>query len=446
LKLGNVRAYPELAFKDIYSEILNFILKELDMNNNKSITPTSNLSAEKEVSKKLIFLLALSCGAIAANIYYAQPLVGLIGPAIGMNHETYSLVVTLTQVGYGLGLIFLVPLGDIIESRRLIFSTLFMTVIALVCAYFASNVMVFLCTSLVIGLSSVVVQMLVPLAAHMAPEKKRGQVVGNVMSGLLMGIFLARPVASIIAYYTNWRGVFAFSAGLVLIISTLLFFALPKRQPSAVSSYGALLHSMLHLLLKTPILQRRAAYHAALFGAFSLFWTAVPLILASNLFGLTQKGIALFAFTAALGVVVAPIAGRLADRGWTFLATGLSIGFVGIAFILVCIWGGSSIAALVIAALLLDMGVACNLVLGQRAIFSLGNEVKSRLNGLYMAMFFSGGAIGSAIAGWAYATDGWKLVGWSGLAFPVIAYLLFLTEPKIFLFSKNCIKAIKDAI
>ncbi|MEU0399901.1 MFS transporter [Streptomyces sp. NPDC006197] len=385
-------------------------------------------AAQLGMSRGLTFLMALACGAVAANIYYAQPLVALIGPDVGLSANASSLVVTLTQIGYGVGLVVLVPLGDIFENRRLIMVTLAACTAALLSASVASNAGLFLATSLVIGLSSVVVQMLVPFAAHLAPEESRGQVVGNVMSGLLMGILLARPVASMTTDLLGWRAIFAISAGLMLVLAVTLRSVLPERKPSTSVSYLALLGSMGQLLVRTPILRRRAFYHAMLFGAFSLFWTAVPLILASPACGLSQGGIALFSLAAVLGAFVAPVAGRIADRGLTKPATGLAILTVVACFLLVFASGGHVVAALFVAALLLDVGISCNLVLGQRAIFSLGAEIRSRLNGLYMAIFFIGGAVGSAVASSVYASYGWAGIAWCGIAFPLLAGLYYLTE------------------
>lgn len=208
---------------------------------------------------------------------------------------------------------------------------------------------------------------------------------------------------------------------------------LPARHPKTIIRYRALLGSMLHLLKTTPILQRRAIYHACVFGTFSLFWTTVPLLLTSPIFHLSQKEVALFALVGISGAAAAPVAGRFADRGWVRPATGLALALVIISGILPLVIQSGSTTALVtlgFSAILLDMGVSANLVLGQRAIFSLGAEIRSRLNGLYMAIFFAGGAIGSATGGWAYAMGGWKTALLIGIALPVIAMIYYATEKK----------------
>jgi predicted MFS family arabinose efflux permease len=211
----------------------------------------------------------------------------------------------------------------------------------------------------------------------------------------------------------------------------VLFAALPRRKPKAQVSYVALLASMGHLFVHTPALRRRAFYQAFLFGAFSLFWTAIPLLLAGPAFHMSQRGIAWFALAGVAGAVAAPIAGRVADRGWSRAATGVAMLISGLAFVLTDIvepGSTTSLVLLVAAAILLDFGVQGNVVLGYRTLFVLGAETRSRLNGLYMATFFMAGAAGSGIGVWAYERGGWALTSGIGLALPAVALIYFATE------------------
>ncbi|MEY9094481.1 MFS transporter [Paenibacillus sp. RC84] len=397
------------------------------------MTALKKQTIEKNIPAWLILLLAAACGIIAANLYYAQPLVGEISSSIGLSANSSGFIVTLTQFGYVVGLLFVVPMGDIVENRRLVVGSLLLTGAALAIAAVSKQAVPFLAASFVIGLGSVAAQVLVPFASYLASESSRGRVVGNVMSGLLLGIMLSRPVSSLVADFFGWHAVFALSAIAVIILAIVLSKVLPVRKPSTNTSYIALLGSMWHLLRTTPILRRRAAYHACVFATFSLFWTTAPLLLSGPLFHFSQKAIAVFALAAVAGAIAAPVAGRLADRGWTKPATGIALAAVVISMLLpLIIRTGSSVgvAVLVVSALLLDAGVSANLVLGQRALFSLSPEIRSRLNGLFMAIFFFGGAIGSAIGGWIYATGGWSAALWIGIAFPVAALLYFATEKK----------------
>ena len=388
---------------------------------------------EKPVSSWVTLILAIACGVIAANLYYAQPLVGLISSSLGLSSVAAGLIVTLTQIGYGIGLLFIVPLGDILENRKLVAALLFLTAIVLAIASVVKSASLFLAASLFIGLVSVAAQVLVPYAAHLSPDATRGRNVGNVMSGLLLGIMLARPVSSIVAEFMGWRTIFALSAAMIFVLALVLVKLLPIRQPVTTTQYSTLLSSMFLLLKTTPVLQRRAIYHSCVFGTFSLFWTTVPLLLTSPIFQFSQKEVALFALVGVSGAVAAPVAGRLADRGWIRPATGIALALVAISGILPLVSQSGSTSALVIlvvSAILLDIGVSANMVLGQRAIFSLGAEFRSRLNGLYMAIFFAGGAIGSATGGWAYAMGGWKAALLIGIALPAIAIIYFTTEKK----------------
>ncbi|MBV8651346.1 MAG: MFS transporter [Alphaproteobacteria bacterium] len=386
---------------------------------------------EQSVPAWLTLLLATVCGLVAANIYYAQPLVGPISAAIGLSPGAAGLIVTFTQIGYGAGLLFVVPLGDLLENRILVFAALADCTLALLAAAFAPGATSFLAAALFIGFGAVAIQILVPYAAHLAPAAMRGRVVGNVMSGLLLGIMMARPVSSLVTDLLGWRAIFILSALVTGGLALLLLRVLPKRRPSPGLNYAGLLFSMAVLFRSVPVLRRRAAYQAGLFGAFSLFWTTAPLYLAGPAFNLTQRGIALFALAGVAGAISAPIAGRLADKGWSRPVTGIAIASVAAAFIITHIGRpGSSLALamLVAAAIVLDFGVSANLVSGQRAIFSLGAEFRARLNGVYMAIFFAGGAVGSALGAWAYAQGGWLMASSVGLALPVLALLYFTTE------------------
>ena len=388
-------------------------------------------AAHKAIPAWMTFLLAGACGLIVANLYYAQPLVGPISAAIGLSPKAAGLIVTMTQLGYVLGLLLIVPLGDLVENRRLVLAVSGLGVLALIATGFATEPAMFLGAALLIGIGSVAVQILVPYAAHLAPDAIRGRVVGNVMSGLLLGIMLARPIASLVTQVTSWRTIFFVSAGAMVALGAVLARALPERRPAAGFHYGVLLASMGRLLLATPVLRRRAFYKAALFGAFSLFWTTAPLLLEGPAFHLSQAGIAVFALVGVSGAISAPLAGRAADRGWSRPATAAAMLLVATAFLMTRIAPLGSTASLILlaaAGIVLDFGVQANTVLGQRAIFMLNPAERGRLNGLYIAIFFVGGAVGSAAGAWAYAQGGWALASAVGLGMPALAFAYFLTE------------------
>lgn len=381
----------------------------------------------------ITFLLAATCGLIAANLYYAQPLVAPIAADLGLSPQLSGLLVTMSQVGYGIGLLLIVPLADLVENRRLVLATVAATAVALVGAALSTHPLPFLAAALLVGLGSVGVQIIVPYAAHLAPPETRGRVVGNVMTGLMLGIMMARPVSSFIASFSSWHAVYFASAAAMVVLALVLRATLPARQPEARLSYGTLILSLVELVRTTPVLRRRALYQSCLFGAFSLFWTTTPLLLASPAYGLDQRGIALFALAGVAGAIGAPVAGRLADRGHTRATTAMAMVLSAAAFLLTRLAEPGSTLSLVLlvaGALLLDFGVQANVVLGSRALFMLGAEARGRLNGLYIAIFFVAGAAGSALGAWAFAQGGWPLAAWIGFAAPVVALLWFATERK----------------
>ena len=373
----------------------------------------------------MVALLAASCAIVVANIYYVQPLIGLIGPDVHMSPRAASLIVSVTQLGYAAGLLLLVPLGDLVENRRLVVFTITACIPPLLLVALARSGTEMLAASALVGATSVAVQMLIPLAVHMAPEKRRGRVVGTVMSGLLMGILLARPAASAITAAFGWRVVFFISAALMAALALLLRRTLPERMPGMRRSYGALLASLFTLPLRVRVLRQRAIVQSACFAAFSLFWTGVPLYLARD-FGFTQRGIAVFGLAGAAGALVAPIAGSLADRGHTRPATFGALCAIAAAFG-VARAGGAVHSVLVLAgsAMLLDAGVQTSVIVGQRAIYSEAAEIRSRLNGLFIAIFFIGGAAGSAVTGALLVHAGWPGLCGLGALLPLLALVYY---------------------
>ncbi|WP_316231890.1 MFS transporter [Bradyrhizobium sp. SZCCHNR1051] len=384
------------------------------------------------LSAWITLLLAFSCGLIVANIYYAQPLIGPISADLGLRPQLAGLLVTMSQIGYGAGLLFVVPLGDLIENRKLVITTIIVGAAALGCAALATSPSTFLLSALLIGFGSVAVQILIPYAGHMAPEAIRGRTVGNVTTGLMLGIMLARPLASFVAAHASWHVIYMASALAMLILAVVLRLALPPREPQARLSYGQLLGSMVELYRDTPALRRRALYQAALFGGFSVFWTTSPLLLAGSDFRMSQTGIALFALAGVAGAIMAPVAGRIADRGWTRPATVASMLLCAVGFALtltVPLGTNGSLATLVIAAIAIDCGAQLSLILGYRVLFVLGAGQRSRLNGLYMTTFFVAGAAGSGLGAWAYAHGGWTAAAAFGMALPLAALAYQFTEP-----------------
>jgi predicted MFS family arabinose efflux permease len=380
------------------------------------------------VTPGLISLFSIACGFTVAVIYYAQPLIGLIAPALGLRPELAGLVMTLTQAGYGLGLLLVVPMADVFENRRLVAWALCGGTLGLFGIAAASSATMFLSASIVVGVCAVATQVLLPFASHLAPAASRGRVVGQVMGGLLAGIMLARPFSSFVAALFGWRMVFIISGVIQLALVVILLRRLPQRRPDAGMKYGEILGSMSGLLLRTPVLRRRALYQGAMFAAFNVFWTGTPLLLI-RAFGMSLHGVALFSFIGAAGALAAPLAGRLADRGLTRPFTGIALAAAGIAFVLAAYAAARhSVIILAIAGVLLDAAVQMCQVLGLRSIYMLQPELRSRLNGLYMAWIFGCGAVASGVAVAVYQLAGWNALSCVGAAFAAAGLLYYATE------------------
>ena len=373
----------------------------------------------------LVLLLATACGVTVANLYYAQPLLALLRKDFGIGPALAGGLITATQLGYAAGMVLLVPLGDRLENRRLVTTMLAGTTIALVVAGTAPAFGVLVCACLVIGLTAVVAQVLVPYAADLATDETRGRVVGRVVSGLLTGILLSRVLGSLVAEASSWRVVYLASAAMMAVLALVLRTALPPRQPTTAVPYGQLLRSTARLLRDHQVLRRRAAYQASMFGAFSAFWTTIAFLLTSPAYGYSGFGIALFALVGAAGAAVAPLAGRWADSGVARPMTAAALVLAAGAFALAGL-GRHHIVLLGLSAVLLDMAVQTTLILGQHRIYQIDPGARARLNSAYIATFFLGGAAGSQVASIAYHAGGWTAVTGLGTTLPLVALVLSL--------------------
>lgn len=405
--------------------------REYRMSNNevaRCLDPQAQVTSP--ITAPLILLFAIAVGLIVTNLFAPQTLTGLIGPSLGMSGASASLVATVTLLGYAAGLFLIVPLADLLENRRLILTMLCGASLCAFIAAAAPNAATLLPVLFALGMACSAIQILVPVAAAMALPMERGRVIGDVMGGLMIGILLSRPLASLFADYWGWRAFYAASGIVMLFLIALLGLRLPRRQPVSQQRYAALIVSLWHLLKTEPVLRQRALTAGLVMAAFSLFWTAVALRLAQAPFGLDQRGIALFALVGAGGAAATPLFGRLGDRGWTRQATRLSH-LALIAALCLAAWAGGdhprfpylSLAVLGLSAILLDIGVTGDQTLGRRAINLLHPEARGRINGLFVGLFFLGGAVGSAVAGAAWSQGGWMAICAVGLAFSVAALL-----------------------
>ena len=333
------------------------------------------------ISSQLILLFATAVGVIVTNLFAPQTLVGLIGPSVGFDAASGALIATATLLGYAAGLFFLVPLADIQENRSLIVVMLTCAALAAGMAALAPTAASLLIVLFTLGAACSAIQVLVPIAASIAPSERRGQVIGDVMSGLMIGILLSRPLASFIADLGGWRAFYYVSAGVMAMLTTLLALRLPQSRPLGQSRYPALIATLWRLLRTEPVLRRRALTASLVMAAFSLFWTSVALRLSQSPFDLSQRAIALFALAGAGGAAVTPLAGRAGDRGWTRAGT-IACHIVLIAALALAAWRfgpsrGSAAPLLILmgaSAVLLDIGVIGDQTLGRGAINLLQPE------------------------------------------------------------------------
>jgi predicted MFS family arabinose efflux permease len=385
-------------------------------------------AAARGPSAALVTVIAVATGALVANLFYAQPLIASIAPEIGISPDLAGSVVSITQIGYGVGLFLLVSLADLVENKRLVLTTLTLTIVGLIGVAVSTAAAPFFAAAFVIGLSSTGAQVLIPFVAHLVPEARRGRILGNVMAGLLTGIMLARPLSLFIAASFGWRAVFWCSAALMVVIGLALARMMPRHRPRPGLHYGQILASMVGLLRDLPMVRRRAAYQALMFAAFNMFWTAAPIMLAER-FHMSQHGIGLFALAGAGGALAAPIAGRLADRGVLRSLTAGAMAVLGLAFYATT-WAAAAgaLVSLVVLTVLLDAAVQTNQITGQRIIFAVPAEKRGRVNAIYMTVVFIGGALGSMLGTLTYHAGGWTATAAAGGAIGLLALVLFATE------------------
>ena len=388
---------------------------------------TAATTRRSGMSQALVLLFAVACGVSVANLYYAQPVLNDIARSFGTSSGTAGLVVTFAQIGYTLGLALLVPLGDLLTRRWLVPAVLLVTAGGLVVSASAPDIGVLIAVGLVVGAGSVAAQILVPMAASLADEEHRGHVVGVVMSGLLIGILLARTVSGVVAQASSWRVVYVMAAGMTAVLSVVLARLLPSEQPRQHIGYGTLLRSVARLLATEPVLRRRAVFGALGFAAFSVFWTTMAFLLAGRPYHYDDLTIGLFGLVGASGALCANLAGRWSDRGWTKSTTVVFAGLVGVSFLPLW-WGRHDLVPLIVGILVLDVGVQGLQVTNQSIIYRLAPDARSRINSAYMVCYFAGGAVGSAIGSSVYESHHWTGVCLLGAAIGIVATVAAIVD------------------
>jgi predicted MFS family arabinose efflux permease len=391
------------------------------------VTSTTTTPPKARLDRRLVVVMAVACGAAVANLYYAQPLLRTIAGAFGISDAAAGLLVTVSQVFYAVGLILLVPLGDLVDRRRLIARLLTICTLGLIVMAASPSFALLAGAMAVVATTSVVVQILVPFASTLADESERGQVVGIVMSGVLTGILLARTVSGLLAGAVGWRAVFVVAAGLMAVLGAVLWRVLPRVASPSSLPYRRLLATVAELVRDEPVLRRRMAYGACGFAGFTLVWTTIAFLLSDAPFGFGETTIGLFGLAGLAGAFGAQGLGRVADAGRARPATGLVL------VAILASWGvfavsSSSVVGIVVGLVLLDFGVQGQNVLSQYVIYGLGEEHASRVTTAYVTSNFIGGALGSAAGSVAWGAGGWSAVCAVGAVIAALALILWLTE------------------
>jgi predicted MFS family arabinose efflux permease len=374
--------------------------------------------AAHDLPTSLVLLLATGAGLSVASLYYAQPMLGVLGADIGASGRTVGFIPTLTQLGYALGILLLAPLGDRFDRRRIVLAKAAVLCAALLVAGAAPSIGVLLAASLAIGLAATMAQDIVPAAATLAPEATRGKTVGTVMTGLLLGILLSRVVSGFVAEHFGWRSMFIAAAASIALIGAAAWRGLPRFRSTTHLAYGALLGSLATLWSRHGTLRRAALAQALLAVGFSAFWSTLAVMLHGEPFHLGSAAAGAFGLAGAAGALAAPLAGRLADRRGPELVTRLGAGLVVVSFAAMGLAPlmppQAQLWLLALAAVGFDLGMQAALIAHQTIVYGIEPGARSRLNAVLFTAMFIGMAAGSALGALALAQWGWA--GVTGLA------------------------------
>lgn len=365
-----------------------------------------------------LWAMTIATGLVVANIYYSQPLLADITLEFGVSPAHGGLLAMITQIGYASGMLFTVPLGDMLRRKRLIMVEFFLVIVALLLTAWSPSFPVVLVGSFLIGACSMIPQLLVPMAAHLAAPDKRGKTIGFVMSGLLVGILLSRTVSGYIGAHLGWRAMYLIAAGLMVLLWIALYYLLPEVYPEYKGSYAGLMRSLLHLAKHEPLLRLAAIRGALCFATFAGFWTTLVFLLKDPPFNMGSEVAGAFGLVGAFGALAASQMGRLSDKGNAYRLTATSISLVAVAYLVFGL-GGTTIAGLVVGVVLLDMGVQATHIANQALIFSIRPEARNRMNTVYMVTYFIGGAMGTLLA-----TQAWQWYRWNGVVVMGVAFAL----------------------
>ena len=384
------------------------------------------------LTRGLTVLLAITSAMAVATVYFAQPLLESMAADLGVVQQQIGWVVGVTQAGYALGLLLIVPLGDLIDRKRLLLGQLLFSALALVGVGMAPNWAMVLLALAITGLMAVMVQIMVAHAASLASPGEQGQAVGTVTSGVVLGILLARLVAGGLADLAGWRSVYLVAAGLLTLLALVLWRSLPGGQPLVHRpGYRALIVSQFRLYREDRLLRQRGVFGVLIFAAFSVLWSAMVMPLSAAPLALSHTEIGLFGLAGVAGTLAAARAGRLADQGLGERTTGLALALLTLSW-LPTAFVGQSLMAFVLGVLMLDFAVQAVHVTNQSLLLAGRGAMASRLIGAYMCCYSLGSGVGAVLASWVYAHWGWAAVCGLGMGISAVAlgYWLWLQRAR----------------
>lgn len=374
------------------------------------------------LTRGLTLLLAAACALAVATVYLAQPLLESMAASLGVSSARAGFIVGMTQAGYALGLLQIVPLGDLLDRKQLILGQLLVSSGALLAVAFAVDWAVLLAAMALVGLAAVVVQVMVAHAATLATSAEQGQVVGTVTSGVVLGILSARLVSGAVADLLGWQGVYGLAAVLALAMAGLLAWRLPVARPQGQRQrYRALLASVLRLYRHDRLLRERGVFAVLVFAAFSVLWSAMVLPLSAAPLALDHTQVGLFGLAGVAGALAASRAGRLADHGHGRRVTGWALGLLTLSWLPIA-YLEQSLLALVVGILMLDLAVQAVHVTNQSLLLAGRGEMASRLIGAYMCCYSLGSGVGAVVATWVYGQWGWVAVCGVGAGISALAW------------------------
>jgi predicted MFS family arabinose efflux permease len=376
------------------------------------------------LSKKNVLFMAAATGLIVANLYYCQPLIILIADEFKIPHADAGTITYLTQAGYAIGLFLMVPLGDKLERKSQILYTTFASVIALIVAATAQSFFILEIASLLIGITSIVPQLILPLAASLSAPEERGKVVGTIMSGLLVGILLSRTLSGFIGDILGWRAMFWIASGLCLILFFIIKKQFPINKPAFTGSYKQLIGSLFTLIMEQPLLREATLINIFSFAQFGAFWTTMVLLLSDEPFNFNSTTIGLFGIVGASGALAAPLVGKLGDKGNSRIAVGYGCLLIALSFV-IFYFSGTSIIGIIFGIIFIDIGLQGVHISNQTRVYSILPEARNRMNTVFMSFSFLGTAAGSAFGLFLWRLGGWHAVALGCLLLSVVAFSVY---------------------